>query len=172
MKEDVNGHLKQDRITRAVIDEAGLASAERDHLEHCPVCAAEKQRLAAQLRGLSVSAEKFTPAPRLKIALPASEPATGMGWIGRWYTTPAAVAVCLALFIALFWPHLFTRDVRPYGNVNLMVETAADAKLLAEVHDLEASDLPVSLAEIAPDPGVALDTDEDFLDFMTSADAG
>lgn len=168
MREDQNGHLGEDLIARAVIDEADLAPTERDHLENCPLCADSKQRLVRQLQGFSDAARRYTPYQQHKVILPAFEARTGTEWPGRWYLGFAGAAASLALILALLWPHLFTRGALPGTNVEIAREMAADAKLIADIQDLEEDSLPSSFREIAPNPGPI--DDEDFLDFVVPVD--
>jgi hypothetical protein len=166
MKEDLRGHLGGERIVIAVIDENDLTPAEKHHVKTCPICSGAKQTLATQLLRLSEATKRYTPDQQRKVILPAEKEAIGKGWISRWNMGLVAAAACLVLIIAISLPHLFTGGSLPYGNVNLVAETAADAKLMAEVKDLEESALPGSLQNVAPDPGAGIDSDEDTLDLM------
>jgi hypothetical protein len=168
MRKDQTGHLDVDQIARAVIDEVDLAPTERDHLENCPVCADAKQRLVRQLQGFSDAARRYTPYQQHKVILPAFEARTGTEWPGRWYLGFAGAAASLALILALLWPHLFTRGALPGTNVEIAREMAADAKLIADIQDLEEDGLPASFREIVPDRSTM--EDDDFLDFVVPVD--
>jgi predicted anti-sigma-YlaC factor YlaD len=172
MKEDLRGHLGQDRIIMAIIDETDLTSAENDHLANCPECAGAKQALALQLFRLSEATKRYTPDQQRKVVLPTEEAETGKGWISRWNMGLVTAAACLVLIIAISLPNLFTGGSLPYGNVNLAAETAADAKLMAEIDSLVESSLPASLQKVVPDPGAGMDADEDVLDLMVPVGAG
>ena len=170
MKGDRNSHLDEQRIIISLIDENDLNPSEREHLKACPLCSASRDRLTTQLHGLSREVTRWTPSSRRKVVLPASETERGRGWIGRWYVGLAAATACLALIVALSWPHLFTGSLRPFGEVTITAETAADAKLLAEASDLEDNSLPASFQDIVPDIG-SPDDDGDFEEFMVPGDA-
>jgi hypothetical protein len=168
MREDQNGHLGEDLIARAIIDEADLTPTERDHLKQCPACTDMVRRFTEQLDGLSRKAIQYTPDQPRKVALPAFEARTGTEWPGRWYLGFAGAAASLALILALLWPHLFTRGALPGTNVEFVREMAADTKLIADIQDLEEDGLPASFREIVPDHSTTVD--DDFLDFVIPVD--
>jgi hypothetical protein len=163
-------HLDEQRIILSLVDENDLNPLEREHLKVCSHCLASRDLLATQLHGLSREASRWTPSPRRKAVLPASDTERGTAWTGRWYVGLATAAACAALIIALSWPHLFTGNVRPYGDVTLASETAADTRLMAEAGNLEDNSLPESLQAFVPDYGFP-DDDDDFQGFVVPGDA-
>lgn len=169
MKNSHGAHLEEQRIMVSLIDTDDLTPAERDHLANCTACSAFRHRLAAQLDGLADAAVRHTPDRRRRVTLPALEDAPGRGWTG-WYVGLAATAAGVALLVVLLWPHLYSGSLRPYGDVSLAAETAADAKLMAEVDDIAEGKLSGPYRNIVPDPGV--DEGGDFLDFVAPLDTG
>jgi hypothetical protein len=171
MNNNRNEHLDEQRIIASIVDENDLAAQEREHLKDCPICSASRRQLAVQLHGLSEEAMRYTPDPRRRVALPATEVLGGIGWKGRWYAGLAtAAAACLVLVITLSLPHLFTGNLHPYGKLNLATEMAADEMLIAAAKDIEENGLPASLQGIVPDTGPTDDND-DFPDFADPVDA-
>lgn len=169
MKNSEGAHLEERRIMASLIDKADLTPAERDHLTNCATCTASRHRLAARLDGLADAAVRHTPDRRRRVTLPALEDAPERGWTG-WYVGLAATAASVALLVALLWPHLYSGSLGPYGDVSLAAETAADAKLMAEVDDIAEGKLSGPYRNIVPDPGV--DEGGDFLDFVAPLDTG
>ncbi|HVN70909.1 MAG TPA: hypothetical protein VMU10_02705 [Desulfomonilia bacterium] len=170
MKYDRGSHLSPERITLSLVDENDLDRHERDHLVHCAECSEARRHLAGRLENLSNQAARFTPVTPFKVKLPASEASYGTPWTLRFYGGLVAAAICLVLVVTLSWPHLFTHNPRPYGNVNLTAESAADEKLMNEVKNLSNNSLPESLQGIVPDPGYRDDEDE-FQGFVVPGDA-
>jgi hypothetical protein len=170
MNNNRSAHLDIQRIIASLVDESDLAAQEREHLKVCPICSASRNHLAAQLHGLSEEVIKWTPDPRKRVILPATEVFRGSSWKGRWYAGLAAATACLLLIVTLTLPNLFTGNLQPYGKLNFADEMAADEMLIAATEDIEENSLPDSLQEIVPDTG-SMDDNDDFLDFAAPVDA-
>jgi hypothetical protein len=170
MKKDTQGHLAENRILTAFIDRADLSPAEREHLEHCAACGNAVQALAGQLRRVSDEARRHTPESRVKVSLPEREERTWFDLTRKWIAAPALAAACMALLIIFLQPGPFA--TRPYGNVSLAEEAAADALFMAEINDIQNGGLSASLGEVEAVSVLGLDADDDFPDDLIPIDTG
>lgn len=172
MKKDTQGHLDESRILKAFIDRADLSPSEREHLDHCDACERSIRALAGQLRRIGDEARKHTPASRVQVSLPAMEATTWLGPAGKWIAGPALAAACIALLVVFFQPGLFTTP-RPFGNVSLAAEAAADALLMAEIDDIQQGGVAFSMGDAAAEPAATgFDEDENFFDDLIPIDTG
>lgn len=169
MSRDLKDHIGKERILTAFIDRADLSPSEREHLQHCPACEYEIQALDGQLRRLSDEARRYTPEMKVKIALPEPETHTWWGWAGKWIGAPVLAAACVALILVFFQPQLVSNP-RPYGDVSLAVEKAADARLMAEISDIEEGVVSTPVDDATPTP--IINADEDYLDDIIPDDVG
>jgi hypothetical protein len=103
-------HLTQDQIIMAAVDAADLEPSQRGHLDSCPHCLAELERLAGDLMDLGNSAREAVAVPPRSFKLPRPEPVHAVfepesgSWLGRWWNRqgPLNLAGGLAMAAVLF----------------------------------------------------------------------
>lgn len=166
MKQDATGHLSPEELVSSLVigkDPGGPAGL---HLQACPECRLERQRILEDLRALGRKARDCAPEPARKIVLPSREPAWSrlqpFGWaLGASFAAAAAAAVILFLAPA----HL---DTVPGGQGRAVtaVGPMSDAALMADVSRLTENALPDAYAEISPEASTDAFDDDEVLDFV------
>lgn len=163
--EKQTGHLNEDQLIRALVDEVDLPTDLRDHLTSCTVCRSANQKMEARLERLGELAREFSPSPIGKVRLANSDrrPVQSSWWRWDWRGLSAAgfgVAVLL-----LMLTNLLPLEKKPETRIaQLEKEMTADEQLLESVDRLEDDALPTSYVEILDEPDA--DFDDDFIDFV------
>jgi hypothetical protein len=154
-----DNHVSEKQLIRAVIDPADPPVELREHLNCCPLCRIEQERLEAGLAWLGHLAQEYAPAPP-RISLSAPEPVRPR----RAFSWSFAAAMAVVLLIVLAWwavPFIKSPSSRLEA---LTLQMNQDAELLAEIEYLEDNPLPVAFADISGES--SSDLNEDFLEFV------
>lgn len=165
MKQDETGHLSPEEMVSSLVDGKDPSGPAGLHLQACPECRLERQRILDDLQALGRKARVFAPEPDRKIVLPSREPAwtrlQPFGWaLGAGFAAAAAAAVILFLSPV----HL---DTVPEGQGQAVTAAGgmSDAALMADVSRLTENALPDAYAEISPEASTDAFDDDEVLDF-------
>ncbi len=162
MSSDKNLHLKEGQLTKAVVDESDLSQSQREHLSDCRQCRERKEKIEAGLSQLGQMAEHFSPSPEKKFSLPLQKQRRSFLWSWQWRTTIGAAVA--AIFIAIVGiPTQYQGSQDPEELTQEMLEAE---NFMIEVSMLVESALPQEYIDITGETGD--ETDEEFMDFMTS----
>ena len=162
MKQAGNFHLSEDEIIRVVVEVADAPPEFLHHLDTCPTCRAQKERLESNLLKLGDFARLGTPKPP-RIEIRPTE-RIGSGWLPLWIPTAVMIA---ALAVVVFWS-----GILPYGEPEIPIavierQMIEDAQLMAEIEYLEENPLPEALKDISDSNSSSFD--EDFIQFLVPA---
>jgi hypothetical protein len=162
MRTYADKHLTEDRIIRAVIDEAQLLRHEKEHLVQCLVCRDEKTRLEQDLTALGDAASRLAPRPRRAVVLPETK-GKSPGWLTGHHSWALASVVCTVLVLFFLGWNFFVR--LPQSRLaSVEEEIQKDGQFMAEINDLVENPLPQVYRDISGD-GYA-EMDEDLMDFL------
>jgi hypothetical protein len=164
------GHVSAADLVASIVAGEDLSPEARLHLQTCPECSRQRQRITDDLRALGSSARRFAPEPARKAVLPdrvpERSPARPWGWtLGLSFAAAAAAALILVLTPA--------RPVfHPGGTLPgiAAVDRDDDAQLMAEVSRLEEDALPEGYKDISPEESPAGVDDDATLDFVIPID--
>ncbi len=157
-----NGHLSEDQLIWAVVDEAELPAPVRDHLSTCSMCRTREKRLVGDLSRLGQAAERLAPVPGRKVELPQPEPEASHRWLWNWRIALGAGVVTALMVIGIWFALLLTAPEK--GVPRLAREVREDERLMAEVRVLEEYALSPLHLEITGTSYWVLD--EEFMDFV------
>ncbi len=151
------GHLTEEQIITAVVDEEGLKEEQRRHLQTCPLCREERAALTSGLERLGQLAAHFTPAPQRRPAIPNREPRPL-----RFRGVAFATGFAAALLVALIWGPAFLSDSPRQMVAEFSEETAMTLFLVEDI--LEESALPDDYSDlVAVSEGYF---DDEFMEFL------
>jgi hypothetical protein len=149
MAKGATGHLDQERIIEAVLDESGLDETARRHLIECAICRGQKEALEGGLARFTQISRKCTPMPRRRPRLSGAELHQ---FKMRWKIRPSiAMGVAIASILAvLLSPFTFGhKQARVYNLQMVYTEMAQDEKFMTEIEGLEENPLPSFYVEIS-----------------------
>ncbi len=152
-----NGHLNEEQIIDAVIDEGGLKEEQRRHLETCTVCREEKADLKLKLDRLGQMAADYTPEPQTSPSISVPE--------SRFLTfrrMAFATGFAAAVIVALIWGPAFFSDPGIQEVAVVSGEEEIDVFLVEDI--LEESALPDHYLEMAASSSSYFD--EEFMDLV------
>ncbi|MFP4476986.1 MAG: hypothetical protein ACLFOY_15610 [Desulfatibacillaceae bacterium] len=142
-------HPGQRRILAAVVDEADLSRAEREHLAACEQCRIAIDGLKAQLQSLGSRAEDLTPPPRRPVVVPAAH-ARSRNTAGRWILRGATAMAAALVLIVVWMTGSETGPVAPGIHTPKPVVVAENPEQFArEVDALVENPLPLVYMDIA-----------------------
>lgn len=145
------GHLDEEQIIEAVMDEKGLEGALRRHLLECPSCRVRKEDLQGRLARFGQMSREEVPVDFRKPRLSRH----GAGVSKRsWEIRPAlGMSIAFASLLALLiTPLALNRDTTAYSLDRVFQEMRQDDEFLSEIEKLEDNPLPHIYVEIS-DPG-------------------
>jgi hypothetical protein len=156
-------HLSADQLLQALADLPDLGKEARAHLEQCPACHNELERLKKGFGHLGQKAGRMAPAPARPFRLP---PKTAPAAAWRFKPMWATAAVGALLFaLTVWWPHALHA---PAPVPKVAVRTPEPGlPLFDQVDALVDDTLPPTMQALAaaPDPG---DVDDE-LDWLIPA---
>ena len=154
MKKDE--HITQDELITAVIDKGPLTPEKQAHLDSCPVCRSESERLVGDLAALGDMAKAAVPPMRTTIMLPEAEvlkPARPWGLRLAYGSALAAALVVLVLAMPVF-------RVTPNNKLEVMYQNIlSDAKLMIEIDRMVENPMPDDWADSGDDSETGEDDD-------------
>ena len=171
MTNEQEGHLNEEQLLLAVVDETDLPASLRDHLKTCPVCSAEKGRFQQNLGRLGHMAERSAPSPSRKVNLPVHESAQRpLPWYWNWRNTFAAGMATGVLALVIVYGSMLVKTTQEAELASLTQEMWEDDQLMTEISELAENALPAFYLDISgePDP----DFDEEFIDFVIPSAEG
>ena len=152
-----SGHLNQEQLIDAVIDEEGLKEEQRRHLEGCPLCGEAKAAHMSELYRLGQLAADFTPAPQKRPFIPVRE--SRLLSFRRMAFAAGFTAVILA---ALIWGPALISDPGTHEVVEFAGEEEMNLFLVEDI--LEESALPEHYLDMAASSHSYLD--EEFMELL------
>jgi len=158
VKTTVNGHLSEDQIVYAFIDQAQLPAAEKAHLEHCLKCRSRVDQLAQDLERLGRMAEHYAPLPQRSVNLPVKKTRRPLQ---RW-TVGLAAAAAAALCLAIWWE--VSQDMQPVVTNQTVSVSENNGELMSTVQALSENALPDVYMDIVGDSD--LDMTDEFIDYI------
>lgn len=155
------GHLQEERIIWAVVDEKELVPEELQHLRNCPACAMKVAQFQAQLRDFGEKARQAVPPLARPVTLPrekASPVSSHVGWL------PFFGAAAMAAFALFFYfAEVETRPVPQVEQLQSRKIVLEDEFLMQEISALVEDPLTEEMHVISGDDGAGFD--DDFWDF-------
>jgi len=162
------GHLSEETIIDAIIDEAGLGADVRRHLLQCPACRAEKEALEGKLTRFGQLAQERMPEPRRRPRL-SVERSREAGRTWRFRPTFGMGLAMASLIILVLSPFVVRHGKQPSLD-KVYLEMLQDEKFMAEIENLEENPLPKFYVEIS-DP-TDQDGKQELMDNRTGAQDG
>ena len=158
MKTTVNGHLSEDQIIHAFIDQAQLPVDKKAHLERCSQCRSRVDQLAQDLERLGRMAEQHAPLPERSVHLPVKETRR---LLRRW-TVGLAAAAAAALCLTIWWG--VPQDKQPVVANQTESVSENNGELMSTVQALSENALPDVYMDIVGDSD--LDMTDEFIDYV------
>jgi len=160
MKSQIQAHLKDEKIIRAIIDENELAGEERQHLFECQLCSKKVEQFKEELQEFGENARSTVPPLTKRIALPSEEPNPANNK-SSWFQSFGAVAMAgLVLFFYFLVMESTSPRHTPLQSPGISME---DELLMDEIFEMVENPLSDELYEITGDNG---GFDEEFLEFV------
>jgi hypothetical protein len=163
LKQSPHDHLSSDQLLQALVDLPNLGKEQLAHLEACPACRKDLERLQQGFGRLGRTAVQMAPAPARPFRLPPKAAAATWRRFKPMWATAAAGALLVA--IAVWWPH----PLAPPGSVPTVAvrSPGSGGSLFDQVDALVEDPLPPILQALATASG--LDDTEDNLDRLVPA---
>lgn len=158
MKTTVKGHLSEDQIVHAFIDQAQLPADKKAHLERCLQCRSRVDQLAYDLERLGRMAGQYAPLPERSVHLPVKETRRPL----RRWTVGLAVAATAALCVAIWWG--VPQDKQPVVANQAVSVSENNGELMSTVQALSENALPDVYMDIVGDSD--LDMTDEFIDYV------
>jgi len=162
---DNNGHLKDEELVTAVVDEKDLTDQARAHLNACIQCRQRLLHLEEQLGRIGQYAHRHSPVPSCRSIDYAG---TRTVFWGRYSYALGTAVMSAILIIAVSWG-LSVHQVSEQSVSSLIQEMIEDERFIAEISRLEEDPLLQGYQE----DNVKVDgmMDEDFIRFIIPIDA-
>ncbi len=165
MKNHNAGHLTDQQIFQAVVDETDLSGDRQAHLARCRQCRDGKARLESDLFKLGQLAEKHTLNPPRRAVVGTSAAAPFVRSIPRFWGMSAAAAVSVAFLTVAIWLFTVPRPTGPPGEpVSAQAIIADDIRFMSEVGKMVENALPEVYFQILGDSEPLFD--DAFMEFM------
>ncbi len=158
MAKQMAGHLDEERIIEAIVEERELEFSDRLHLSECPECRAQKEAIERELSIFSKFSSEVAALPFRKPILAAPEPCS---FQRIWKIRPSmGMGLVTASLMALFLIPQFMdlhKSVKSAPMEKIYLEMLQDERFMAEIENLEENPLPRFYVDIS-------DFDQDGLD--------
>jgi hypothetical protein len=153
-------HLNADQLLQALVDLPELGTERRAHLEQCPACQKDLERLKQGFGRLGQTARQIAPAPARPFRLP--QKAAPVAWLRFKSIWATAAAGALLFAFTMWWPHTLAP---PAPVPKMAVRTpAVTGSLFDQVDALVDDALPPTLQAMAA--ASDLDSADDGLDWL------
>jgi hypothetical protein len=161
MKKNVNRHLDEDMLLRAIAGQEDLPAAARDHLKDCPYCNGQIDDLLGTLEAFGNKARAHVPASFRKVHLPAENSGLRGTKFHLWRPAYGALALIAIVLLVFLWhrPEHISDGEQIASNVYLV----EDEMLMQEISELVENAMPEEFYEITGD---LQDEFDDFLQFV------
>ncbi len=150
MTKRMTGHLDEERIIAAVVDEQGLNFAARRHLAECTDCRARRQAIEGDLARFGKLSRENAPLPlkRPRIA------DTGARWLRpAWRLRPSIgmglLAASLLAFLLSPYLHQYLGRGKGVAMEKIYLEMLQDERFIAEIKTLEEDPFPRFYVDIS-----------------------
>jgi hypothetical protein len=163
MSPDNGHHFDENQLIRAVVDEAELTPALREHLSLCPQCRASKERFEQELSLISRMAEHFSPSPRRRVSLPVDKSRRSIWWSTEWRAAFGVALVAVFVMFVVGVPALFRPAPVSVEDMKT-TETWEAEQFMTEVSMLVENALPPIYQDICGESVSSLD--EEFMEFL------
>jgi hypothetical protein len=158
VKTSLKGHLSEDQIIQAFIDQVQVPAEQKAHLEHCGQCRSRVDQLAQDLTRLSRMAERHAPLPKRAIHLPVEQTRHSL----RGWKVGLAAAAAAALCLVIWWS--VPEDKQPAVADQTMSPSEINGELMSTEQPLWENALPDVYMDIVGDSD--LDMTDDFIDYV------
>jgi len=160
MKKSNLGHLLEEQIIWAVVDEKELSEEGHNHLVECPLCQGRVEQFMVELQVFGERANVSVPPLTKTMRLPQAEPSAAK-YGARWIPFVAGAAMAgLVLFFYFLGMDAMSPKLATVQDQEYLLE---DEYLMQEISEMVEYPLPAELYEITGD---AADFDDDFLQFV------
>jgi hypothetical protein len=134
------GHLDEEQIIEAIVDERGLDGALRRHLFECSACRGQKEALAGRLARFGQVSREHAPVEFRKPRI--SQQRAGVyEWAWEIHPLLGMGVIFASLLVLLLTPLTLNRDT-VYTLDTVYQEMRQDDKFMAEIEKLEDNPLP------------------------------
>jgi len=160
MKKHNDGHLSEEWIIRAVVDEKELSEEDHCHLMECRLCQGKVERFTAHLQMFGERAELSVPPLTKIIRIPQGEP-SAVKYRPSWIHFAGAAAMAgLILFFYFLGMDVMSPQL---ATVQAPENLFEDEYLMLEISEMLEYPLSTELYEIMGD---AADFEEDYMQFI------
>ena len=132
-----DGHLNEDRIIRAIVDENDLTTTEQNHLSNCSMCQKEKQEFEQVLSRMGDISQELVPSPQRRFIF---TPQKSLSWF-RWQPALATGFVIVLLIMGIWWSSSFEL-FQENGSLQITQKIESDQQFVAEISLVEDYALP------------------------------
>ena len=135
--ENQDGHLNEDKIIRAIVDENDLTTTEQKHLSNCSMCQKEKQEFEQVLIRMGDMSQELVPSPRRRFILTSQKSRSSF----RWQPALATGFVIVLLIMGIWWSSPFEL-FQENGSLQITQKIESDQQFVAEISLVEDYALP------------------------------
>jgi len=132
-----DGHLNEDRIIRAIVDENDLTTTEQNHLSNCSMCQKEKQEFEQVLSRMGDISQELVPSPQRRFIF---TPQKSLSWF-RWQPALATGFVIVLLIMGIWWSSPFEL-FQENGSLQITQKIESDQQFVGEISLVEDYVLP------------------------------
>ncbi len=146
MKVQNHGHLQEEQVLWAVIDEKELAGDSQQHLLDCPACKKKVEQFRDELELLGQKAHQAVPPFMRAVKLPKEKSATvshNIGWLP--FFGAAAMGACVVFFYFMGIQTMAPTQLTTLQNQEILLE---DETLMLEIAEIVEVPLPEGLYAI------------------------
>ena len=156
-------HLDEQQLIQAVVDENDLPRSMQAHLVSCHQCRSSKVSFEQELVHLGQLAERYSPPPQRKIAIPVHEARSSRWSFLNWRNAIGAAATVAAVLL-VFWGTTSVRNLTEFGTAGAPSELMEAKRLMTEVNMLVENALPPLYLELTAE--YKPDYDKEFYQFL------
>ncbi|MEA3435578.1 MAG: hypothetical protein U9R43_03875 [Thermodesulfobacteriota bacterium] len=158
-----NGHIDEDHLLQAIVDETDLPPSVREHLSSCPLCRKSMEQIEQDLNNLGKTARQLAPVTYRKISLPVERPLKIYRWLHDWRISFGAIATAavVAFVIWLSIPGTILYE----DTLDIMAQvTWEDDAFMTEIGILTENAMPQVYLDIIGECYVGID--DEFIQFV------
>ena len=155
-----DGHLNENRIIKAIVDENDLTTSEQNHLSNCSTCQKEKQEFEQVLSRMGDMSKELMPPPRRMFVF---TPQESHSWL-RWQPALATGLVIVLLIMGIWWSPLSKR-FQENRSEQIVQKIESDQQFVAEISLVEDYALPEGYLYI-----LGASDEDDYYDYDTYDD--
>ena len=162
MKDQINGHLRDEQIIWAVIDRQELPGEARQHLQACVACNTKVAQFSDDLQKFGRDARQAVPPFSSTVILPVAKSSKGSHY-GGWLPFFGAAAMAGLL---MFFYFMGMQTVTPiqYTMLQQQENLLEDEALMREISEMVEYPLSEDIYRITGENGAGYD--DEFFDFI------